>query len=163
MPSSLDRLEGFIVMQACLFWIDMADPSTQQQCQGLRLERLERSRELCRNICNAVGIKPSTELCAKWWQIITAVQLIHSGTEPDQAIIPYDGMGPCENKPITHLCSLHFVHQEDFTTSLELVTEIFPDDARFKKDLVSTLTDLIHVAFLHEAHQDPQAHGQRPL
>ena len=145
----------YALVQACLFWIDIADREGVQH-QALRLERLERSRELCRNICNTVGVKPTTVLCAKWWQICTAAKLIHdSDAEVPDAFIPYFGMGPCQNKPITELATHPYIFiKSHFEETLKLLLDFFSDDCKFSKDFASVLEDLMHVANAKQAAPD---------
>jgi hypothetical protein len=151
------------LVQVCLYWINAPDQFGRQH-QLVRLERLERSRELSRNICNAVGIKPTTEHCAKWWQVCTSAKIIQGGAKPIEAFVPLEGMGPCEAKPITHLAKLPYLFNErDYEINAALVKEILEDDAnlwmenaeviKFGKDLVSVMDDLKHVVAQRHEHE----------
>lgn len=48
---------------------------------GAMMERLERSREACRNVCEALGMKPMTAHLSKWWQIVTTAQVAHNNPQ----------------------------------------------------------------------------------
>lgn len=143
------------LLHVCLVWLNGQEniPIEKRQIrpQADRLEKLERSRELARNICGTVGIKPVTELVAKWWQLCTAAKLMSHRTPFQRALIPLHGMAPSPVlKPMTAICWQPYVFaREEFEATLDLLMDIFPENSEWKKDLASVMDDFMHVVELY--------------